>query len=121
MKKHGASIGSAYSVIGKEIQELRSKLDSLESRVKELERDSKDSFLRAMEEEEDAFIYVPDMDEDDDDPKDETSIPSLEQTEKELICKALERHKGKRKDAAKTLGIGERTIYRKIEKYKIDL
>jgi transcriptional regulator with PAS, ATPase and Fis domain len=41
--------------------------------------------------------------------------------EKELICKALERHKGKRKDAAKELGISERTLYRKINEYKINL
>ena len=51
----------------------------------------------------------------------ETTSLSLEQTEKELICKALERHKGKRKDAAKELGISERTLYRKINEYQIKL
>ena len=45
----------------------------------------------------------------------------IEEKEKELICKALERHKGKRKEAAKELGISERTLYRKINEYKINL
>ena len=46
---------------------------------------------------------------------------SLEHHEKEMIIKALEAHRGKRKDAAKALGISERTLYRKINEYGIDL
>jgi DNA-binding NtrC family response regulator len=46
---------------------------------------------------------------------------SLEHHEKEMIIKALETHRGKRKDAAKALGISERTLYRKINEYGIDL
>ncbi len=45
---------------------------------------------------------------------------SLEDKEIELIKKALERHKGKRKYAAQELGISERTLYRKIKEYDID-
>jgi len=44
---------------------------------------------------------------------------SLEDREIELIKKALERHKGKRKYAAQVLGISERTLYRKIKEYGI--
>ena len=44
---------------------------------------------------------------------------SLEQNEIEMIKKALEKHKGKRKDAAKELGISERTLYRKINEFNI--
>ena len=44
---------------------------------------------------------------------------SIEDTEKELIKKALEKHKGKRKYAANELGISERTLYRKIKEYQI--
>lgn len=44
---------------------------------------------------------------------------SLEDREKELIQRALEKHKGKRKYAAKALGISERTLYRKIKEYDI--
>ena len=39
--------------------------------------------------------------------------------EKELIIKALKKHKGKRKDAALDLGISERTLYRKLKEYDI--
>jgi transcriptional regulator with PAS, ATPase and Fis domain len=45
---------------------------------------------------------------------------SLEKHEKELIEKALEKHNRKRKDAAKELGISERTLYRKIKEYNIN-
>jgi transcriptional regulator with PAS, ATPase and Fis domain len=44
---------------------------------------------------------------------------SLEDREKELIQKALEKHKGKRKYAAAELGISERTLYRKIKEYNL--
>lgn len=45
---------------------------------------------------------------------------SLEETEKELIKKALQKHNHKRKYAAQDLGISERTLYRKIKEYKIN-
>ena len=44
---------------------------------------------------------------------------SLEDKEIELIKKALEKHNGKRKNAAQELGISERTLYRKIKEYEI--
>ncbi len=44
---------------------------------------------------------------------------SLEEKEIELIKKALEKNNGKRKYAAKELGISERTLYRKIKEYNI--
>lgn len=76
--------------------------------------------ISPMEEEEDAFVYVQDNEEEyKTEGVNEVSSLSLEQTEKELIWKALERHKGKRKDAAKELGISERTLYRKINEYQI--
>ncbi|HNF68971.1 MAG TPA: helix-turn-helix domain-containing protein, partial [Chitinophagales bacterium] len=45
---------------------------------------------------------------------------SLIDKEKELINKALSKHRGKRKDAAMDLGISERTLYRKIKEYNLD-
>lgn len=45
---------------------------------------------------------------------------SLENKEIELINKALEKHHGKRKNAAEELGISERTLYRKIKEYNIE-
>jgi transcriptional regulator with PAS, ATPase and Fis domain len=44
---------------------------------------------------------------------------SLTDSEKDLIQKALKRHKNKRKYAAQELGISERTLYRKIKEYDI--
>jgi DNA-binding NtrC family response regulator len=45
---------------------------------------------------------------------------SLADKEVEMINKALEKYKGKRKLAAKELGISERTLYRKIKEYGIE-
>ena len=45
---------------------------------------------------------------------------SLDDVEKEMIRKALEKHHGKRKSAAKDLNISERTLYRKIKEYGLD-
>lgn len=47
-------------------------------------------------------------------------ILSLEAMEKDMITKALQKYKGRRKDAASELGISERTLYRKIKQYEID-
>lgn len=45
---------------------------------------------------------------------------SLEEMEKRAIVSALERHNGRRRDAAKELNISERTLYRKIKEYGIE-
>ncbi|MGB0403117.1 MAG: sigma-54 interaction domain-containing protein [Salibacteraceae bacterium] len=44
---------------------------------------------------------------------------SIEDKEKELITKALTKYNGRRKQAAKELGISERTLYRKIKEYDL--
>lgn len=44
---------------------------------------------------------------------------SLMDSEKELIRRALQKHKNKRKYAAEELGISERTLYRKIKEYNL--
>lgn len=55
------------------------------------------------------------------DKHDDAESLSLENKKKEVIQKALIKYKGKRKDAAKELGISERTLYRKINEYNIEL
>lgn len=45
---------------------------------------------------------------------------SIEEKEKELIVKALEKNHGKRKLAAQDLGISERTLYRKLKEYNLE-
>ena len=51
----------------------------------------------------------------------EAETLSLQDKELELIVKALERNKGRRKAAASELGISERTLYRKIKQFDLDL
>jgi DNA-binding NtrC family response regulator len=46
---------------------------------------------------------------------------SMDHMEKELIERALKKHRGKRKEAAKELRISERTLYRKIKSYDIEI
>lgn len=45
---------------------------------------------------------------------------SLQKKEIDMIRKALEKYNGKRKHAARELGISERTLYRKIKEYDIN-
>ncbi len=45
---------------------------------------------------------------------------SLDEVEKEMIMKALAKHHGRRRDAAKDLNISERTLYRKIKEYGME-
>ncbi|HNI02905.1 MAG TPA: sigma-54 dependent transcriptional regulator [Chitinophagales bacterium] len=78
------------------------------------------------------FLHAPDKESADDNPTiiinetpayevntEEQSL-SLMDMEKDLIIKALEKHKNKRKDAAFDLGISERTLYRKIKEYNLE-
>lgn len=69
-------------------------------------------------------IAEEDEDEDDDnylfaETVEEEETLRLDEKEIELIKKALERNKGKRKAAADELGISERTLYRKIKQYDL--
>lgn len=48
-------------------------------------------------------------------------VHSLNELERNMICKALEKNNGRRKAAAEQLGISERTLYRKIKEYGLDL
>lgn len=49
-----------------------------------------------------------------------TDSLSLQNNERELILKALEKHKGRRNKAANELGISQRTLYRKIKQYNLE-
>ncbi|MEX0967512.1 MAG: sigma-54 dependent transcriptional regulator [Bacteroidia bacterium] len=53
----------------------------------------------------------------DDEPEE---VLSLQVVEKDMIRKALQKFKGKRKPAADELGISERTLYRKIKEYDLE-
>ncbi len=65
-------------------------------------------------------IHMPEEVEDED--VDHTEVEetlSLEEKEKEMIRKALHKHRNRRRSAAQELGISERTLYRKIKEYEI--
>lgn len=53
-------------------------------------------------------------------PPREQSGMTLEDTERETIRRALERHSGRRKIVARELNISERTLYRKIKEYGLE-
>lgn len=57
----------------------------------------------------------------DDEPPGEVNTMNIGEAEKELIIKALKTYDGKRSQAAKALGLSERTLYRKIKEYNLDL
>lgn len=48
-------------------------------------------------------------------------LRSLEEVERQMIEQALQRHGGRRRPAAEELKISERTLYRKIKEYDLDL
>ncbi len=52
-------------------------------------------------------------------PDEITKGMTVDQMERVLIEQALRESKGNRKEAAAKLGIGERTLYRKIKRYKL--
>lgn len=66
----------------------------------------------------DSDFYEVNEDENDADNQTEEDL-SLHKNEREMIIKALQKHNGRRKKAAKELGISERTLYRKIKDYEI--
>lgn len=47
-------------------------------------------------------------------------IPSIEEAEKFLIQQALKRFDGNRRKASESLGVSERTLYRKLDQYGLD-
>ena len=78
-----------------------------------------DGNMRALETKHSPIIIndTPEYAEDEDEVEESLSIADKE---KELIKKALKKHRGRRKDAASDLGISERTLYRKIKEYHIN-
>lgn len=111
-----------------QIIKLQSELDELKNFVKTYinDRDSEPIYLpqnknniiyptQKHEEAEDNHIIDNDYDEVDDTPI------TLAEMEKRAIISALERAKGKRSVASRELGISERTLYRKINDFEIDM
>lgn len=82
------------------------------------EKEGKGSPLEIISDDEDTYEENPKIVSYDDAETIEETL-SLQEKELEMIRQALERNKGKRKLAAKELGISERTLYRKINQYNL--
>ena len=53
--------------------------------------------------------------------EEEETFPTLEDAERQLITRALKTFNGNRRQTARTLGISERTLYRKLKEFEEDL
>ena len=113
-----------------QIDELKSQLSDRQPKLVEAFVDVKDSTEQAVENDNDvehvevmptALVNISDTPVV---PSLATTAPaeprSLEEEERQAIEAALERNSGRRKIAAKELGISERTLYRKIKEYGLD-
>jgi DNA-binding NtrC family response regulator len=93
-----------------QVEELRRRLDERPQRVQVIdlgEHQPLADFIPEPEKEEvETVIYRPGM--------------TMADVEKAAIAAALEEFKGNRRRAAEVLGIGERTLYRKIKSYQLD-
>lgn len=93
-----------------QLEEMRRRLDANPQRVQVIELGESHpvaDVLPSNEPAEDgAVVYRPGM--------------TMADVEKEAISASLTQHRGNRRKAAETLGIGERTLYRKIKAYKLD-
>ena len=79
------------------------------SHTSELKGEEFDSYNESIQEDEDFVLQLKGHE-----------IPSLEDTEKFLIQKALEIYDGNRRKASETLGISERTLYRKLDQFGLE-
>ena len=101
-------------------EQVRTENEGLIQKIYGNEQDQSERLLPATQESKthhqktaDKFAYAEEVEEEE--------TLSLVEKELELIKKALERNQGKRKAAADELGISERTLYRKIKQFDIDL
>jgi DNA-binding NtrC family response regulator len=93
-----------------QLEDVRRRLDERPQRVQVIELGESQpvaDVLPATEaEERGAVVYRPGM--------------TMAEVEKEAIVAALTQNRGNRRKAAEMLGIGERTLYRKIKAFKLD-
>jgi DNA-binding NtrC family response regulator len=93
-----------------QVEEMRRRLDDRPQRVQVIELGSQSSVADVLpvNEPEDSgeIVYRPGM--------------TMAEVEKAAIAAALQQFRGNRRKASEVLGIGERTLYRKIKAYKLD-
>jgi DNA-binding NtrC family response regulator len=93
-----------------QLEEVRRRLDDRPQRVQVIELGESQPMADVLPvgevEERGAVVYRPGM--------------TMADLEKEAIAVALSQSRGNRRKAAEVLGIGERTLYRKIKAYKLE-
>jgi DNA-binding NtrC family response regulator len=93
-----------------QVEELRRRLDDHPQRVQVIELSDHASVADVLqvgsEDGEPPVVYRPGM--------------TMAEVEKAAISAALQEHRGNRRRAAEVLGIGERTLYRKIKTYHLE-
>jgi DNA-binding NtrC family response regulator len=94
---------SYYASEDRQLEDGRNPLSSVDN----LKTDEFESYEESLEE--DTHIFLK-----------RDYIPSLEETERFLIERALEVFDGNRRKASETLGISERTLYRKLDQFGLD-
>ena len=99
------------SKVLEKLYELKSESQSKSSDLIEIEKENRS--LEKSISNEDKYHFAEEISEEE--------TLSIHDKELELIIKALEKNNGKRKAAASELGISERTLYRKIKQYDIEL
>jgi DNA-binding NtrC family response regulator len=103
-----------------QIGALKNIFDGESSTAAQFEKEARNYPIQASYEDEDRPVILSSEEQEE---YDESEIVeenlSLDEKIKELIIKALEKHRGRRRDAAADLGISERTLYRKIKEYEI--
>ena len=113
LKKLTSNIKKSNSTESEKIDDIQSLLPRKFNEM-ENSNDENDSLLdNNFEHKNDKYSFAEEIDEEE--------TLSLQDKELELIIKALERNNGRRKAAAKELGISERTLYRKIKQYDLEL
>ena len=113
LKKLTSNIKKSNSTDSEKIDDIQSLLPRKFNEM-ENSNDENDSLLdNNFEHKNDKYSFAEEIDEEE--------TLSLQDKELELIIKALERNNGRRKAAAKELGISERTLYRKIKQYDLEL
>ena len=113
LKKLTSNIKKSNSTDSEKIDDIQSLLPRKFNEM-ENSNDENDSLLdNNFEHKNDKYSFAEEINEEE--------TLSLQDKELELIIKALERNNGRRKAAAKELGISERTLYRKIKQYDLEL
>jgi DNA-binding NtrC family response regulator len=93
-----------------QVEELRRRIDHAPQRVQVIDLGSQPTVIDVLDEDEkaadDQVVYRPGM--------------TMAEVERAAIEAALREHRGNRRRAAEVLGIGERTLYRKLKAYGLE-